>query len=196
MTYTENVPLATQTKAFTQSIIEANFQDNATAWRDNHTFVSAENNNAIAGEANGSHQKMSMPNQSVDITGALPGGIATIMYAIGGNIFAWNGAKGPVSGVSGSGTQTINTVLTTILTLPANCIGLLCIYDNNVLPLTNGLTTVFFYSLAGVLYCSFAGLGGTTNVTTGVTGLNLKVRVASVGQTITNAPYKYIYWPA
>ena len=79
MTYTPNVPQATQTIAFTQPIIEANFQYIDTAMKIDHAW----NGNEINSQADGSHQKISLPNQPTDIA-SLSTGIASVIYAIEG----------------------------------------------------------------------------------------------------------------
>jgi hypothetical protein len=185
MTYTPNVPQATQTIAFTQPLIQGNFSYIDVAMKVDHAW----NGNEINSQADGSHQKISLPNQPVDITGALPTGISAIMYAIGGNIFSWNGAKGPVSAVSGSGTFAMTGVFQTIVSVPNNCIGFLVISGPSP-----GFTAIgsMFFSLGGVLHAPpLQNFSPIIIMSYAAASLNLQVHA----NIVYNADYKFIYWP-
>lgn len=190
MSYDNNVPQGSQRIADTQPLIQGNFAYLDTAMKINHAW----NGNEIAAEADGSHQKLSMPNQGADITGALPTGIAAIMYAIGGNLFTWNGTKNPVSGYSGNGTiTTLNATPQTIITAPVPCIGFI-IYQyqgatNGVIPfcVIDSTPTTFQYLINN----------GSTNsnsitVRSQFSGLDLQMFTNSGSGGLK---FKYIYWP-
>ncbi len=185
MTYTPNVPQATQTIASTQGPIEANFQYIDTAMKVDHAW----NGNEINSQADGSHQKISLPNQPADITGALPTGIASIVYAIGGNIFAWNGTKCPVSGVNIIGSNTFSTSPVSLATLPNDCIGYIMFFESVVVGQQVGPAFTFMTN---------AGVGTVTNkpslsnFTIQCTTTNL---TALYGPGTITTNYKIIYWP-
>jgi hypothetical protein len=179
MAYTVSVPLPNQKIAATQAPIQANFAFINSAMQDNHTF----NGNPIAGEADGSHQRLDFPNQVSDI-GVLPSGIAAVEYCKGGNIFSYNGTKNPMSGYSGSGTNTFPGTFP-IVTVPADSIGFLVVQNT-----VSGGTffNIGFMSIGGTLRISNSA--STGNLTLSVSSLTINVAAAS-GTSI----FKYIYWP-
>lgn len=184
MTYTPNVPQATQTIAFTQPLIQANFTYIDTAMKVDHAW----NGNEINSQADGTHQKISLPNQPVDITGALPTGISSIIYAIGGNIFAWNGAKRPVSGITVTGSATFTAAPTTIATLPANCIGYLMFFESTVAGQQVGPAFTFMTN---------ASVGTVTN-SPSLSSFQIRCATTTLAATYSgsiNTSYKIIYWP-
>lgn len=188
MTYTPNVPQATQTIAITQGPIEANFQYIDTAMKIDHAW----NGNEINSQADGSHQKISLPNQPTDIIGALPTGIASILYAIGGNLFAWNGTKQALTPVTISGTITFTITPQTVATLPADCIGFAVFSD------TSGSVNLpyAFYSGAGTLNVQSSTFWNAPVVTAFRSGLNLQVTRVIANQPVDfSGKYKIIYWP-
>lgn len=189
MTYTPNVPQAAQTIAFTQPLIESNFGYIDVAMKVNHTW----NGNSISTEAAGSHQRIDMPNQVSDIT-SLPTGINTVMYSKAGNIFSWNGAKCPVSGVVISGTVNVTPVAATIATLPNDCHGFVTIWTGNLLD--NLAASYSFFMTGGVGYYqqSVQPVGSQITIVISISGNNLQLRRDS-GINIPNAPFKVIYWP-
>ncbi len=186
--YTPNTPLATQTIAFTQPLIEDNFTYINTAMKVNHTW----NGNQITTEAVGSHQRMDMPNLGADIA-SLPVGINAVMYAIGGNIFSYNGAKRPVSGVSTSGTVTLQPSAS-IGSVANDCIGFVMVKTNNAI--TNLSLTLGFFAIGGTVYPqqSVTAVGSQTVVSLSALGTALTLTAAS-NYANPNAPYKLIYWP-
>jgi hypothetical protein len=191
MAYFNNTPLATEQIASTQPKILANFAQLQTSLNLNHTF----NGNAIGSEASGSHQRLDMPNQALDIT-SLPTGIAATVYAIGGNIFSWNGAKRPISGISNTVTDLeITTTPQTIITLPNNagvpnaCIGMLLIQSS-----TGALDTCFFTSIAGVTRISNPQSGNTSGFINDA-NINIQYRRSTTGVDYSNATAKSILWP-
>jgi len=156
------------------------------------------NGNEINSQADGSHQKISLPNQPIDITGALPTGISAIIYAIGGSIFAWNGGKRPISGVSGRGTIGITAAFQTIFTVPAECVGWVSIQTSPGgigAPFTK--TYHFFTSTSStpteLFDAAYTVAGSFTVLTVAISGGN--VQVARVGGVNYTAEFKYIYWP-
>lgn len=194
MSYTNNVPQATQTIAFTQPLIFNNFSYIDTAMKINHTW----NGNAIGSEAPGSHQEVSFPNQGSDIS-SLPTGIASVLYSIAGNLFSYNGAKNPVSGVSGSGTITLTTSFQTIFTVPPNCIGAVTFSDINVVVGT-GTFWLFASNPVGpppdhaAWVVPSVGIGSPAiPLFSQFSGLNFQTRRQNSG-TSTQF-YKFIYWP-
>lgn len=193
MPYTNNTPQATQTIAFTQPLIEDNFGYIAAEQRVNHTWTDNSGSNAIAGEADGSHQELNMPNQLADITGALPTGIAAIMYAKGGNLYTWNGAKRPVSGISTSGTVTLQPS-GSIGSVADDCIGFVMVKANNAI--VDFSITLGFFAIGGTVYFQQAvtAVGSQTVVSLSAVGTALTLTAASNYST-TNTPYKLIYWP-
>jgi|SRR5215207_1741915 len=198
MTYDNNVPQAQQTIAFTQPLINTNFAKIATEQRVNHTWTDVSGSNAIASEADGSHQKLSMPAQVTDITGALPTGITAIQYAKNNALYAWNGTlKCPVSGISQDGIITMTGSYQTILGLnpiPANCIGYVVIFSN----IFGGpdAASGFFVSSSGA---GFNWVNTSTDPLYGMTfafsGFNLQVKRTNTGGPDPALPYKFIYWP-
>lgn len=190
MSYTNNVPQANQTIAFTQPLIQANFTYIDTAMKVDHAW----NGNEINSQADGTHQKISLPNQPTDITGALPTGISSIIYAIGGNIFAWNGGKRPISGVAVSGTVNLTLAGNSIATLPNECHGFVTVWAGN--NLVNLAASYAFFMVGGVGYFqqSVQPVGSQTTIVISITGNTLNIARAS-GTDILNAPYKIIYWP-
>ena len=193
MTYTNNVPQGSQQISATTQPIQNNFGYIDTAMKINHTWDSTGGNNDLAGEANGSHQKLNFPNQPSPITGSLPTGIAAIQYCSGGNLYSWNGTKQqPVSGIVFSGSGTMTSAPQTLVTLPANAIGTIIITFGT-------LGYVFsFYSIAGspnsvVLSYQSAGFGSSPrNVVQSISGQELQFNI--VGSSVAFS-YKYIYWP-
>lgn len=187
MPYFNNTPLPTEKIASTQPKILANFAYLQTSLNLNHTF----NGNAIGSEATGSHQRLDMPNQALDIT-SLPTGIAAAVYSIGGNIFSWNGAKRPVSGISETSTVNIKVSYETVLTLPNNagvpndCIGVVFVQRSNTMDA-----------------CFFISSASTTTITGQATGSGAGFQLS--GQTVIqyrrgsgvdyNATVKSIFWP-
>lgn len=179
MTYTPNTPQATQIIAATQPLIQGNFSYLDTALKVNHTF----NGNGIGAEAAGSHQKLDFPNQGSDIA-ALPAGIAAVQYCIGGNLYAWNGAKRPVSGVSAVTTKVFpggGSVTLPIVTLPADCTGYLI-----------SLSTLFVVYQAH--FDTISGVGRVTPTTAIVLSFSGLTLQATTVLPITRT-FKYIYWP-
>lgn len=189
MSYTPNVPQATQTIAFTQPLIEANFTYIDTAMKVDHAW----NGNEIAGQADGSHQKISLPNQPVDITGALPTGIADIIYAIGGNIFAWDGtSKNPISAQWKEGIVAIFTSTpVTVLAMPANCIGYVMITEAPIS--ANAAIAYPFLSFGGNYYCFNVSHYSNVKASAAVIGTNLVI--ANITGTNYACAWKLIYWP-
>ena len=190
MTYTPNTPQATQTIAFTQPLIESNFTYLEDAIERDHAWQG----NIIGTEAPGRHQKVSMPNQGSDIV-ALPTGCSTVEYSIGGNKYMWNGAKRPISGVSGRGTIGLTTSFQTIFTVPAECIGWVSIKNSLVLPYT---TTFHFFTSAAAVPTEeydqpYQLQGSSTLLSFAITGGNAQIARTS-GSNYT-AEFKYIYWP-
>lgn len=190
MSYTPNVPQGNQQIAATQVPILNNFTYINTAMRIDHAW----NGNEISGQADGSHQKISLPNQATDIV-ASGTGIASTIYAIGGNIYARNAAtssRNVVSGVSGTGTVFITASFTTVFAIPANCFGHVLLSQPG-----SGSATVFtFFSSSSVVYISYlasAVLTGFTTLNLINNSLNLQVNRAN-GANYTST-YKYIYWP-
>jgi len=187
MTYTPNTPQGNQQIAATQIPILNNFTYINTAMKIDHAW----NGNEIGGQADGSHQKISLPNQATDIS-SLGTGIASVMYSIGGNIFSYNGTKRPVSGVSGTGTVFIQNSFTTVFMIPADCFGHVLFSQ----PGTGSATVFTFFSVASVVYISYlssAVITGFTTLNLINNSLNLQVnRANGVNYTST---YKYIYWP-
>ncbi len=186
MTYTPNVPQATQTIASTQGPIEANFQYINTAMRIDHAW----NGNEINSQADGSHQKISLPNQPTDIA-SLGTGIASVIYAIGGNLFAYNGAKQPITGTVVTGSITYTASPQTVATLPADCIGF-ALFSN-----TGGTVNIpyAFASAAGVLYVQSATFWNAPVVTATRSSLALQVQRVTANQPIDfPGVYKIIYW--
>lgn len=187
MTYTANTPQATQIIAATQPLIQGNFSYLDTALKVNHTF----NGNGIGVEAAGSHKRLDFPNQGSDIV-ALPAGIAAVQYCIGGNLYTWNGAKRPVSGVAAVTTLVFPGTFT-IVTLPADCTGYLI-----SLSALSVVYQVSFDTISGVGRVALpVGNNGTAspvvinNPSFSFSGLNLQAATAS---SVTRT-FKYIYWP-
>lgn len=183
MTYTANTPQATQIIAATQPLIQGNFSYLDTALKVNHTF----NGNGIGAEAAGSHQKLDFPNQGSDIA-ALPAGIAAVQYCIGGNLYTWNGAKRPLSGIATVASISISSGgTTTLVTLPADSMGFFI----------GGITVP-----ALVAYASFSTISGvgvvsastSNSLTFSFSGLNLRI-TNNLLVGIGPVNFKYIYWP-
>ncbi len=184
MTYTPNVPQETQTIAFTQPIIQKNFMYIDTAMKIDHAW----NGNEINSQADGSHQKISLPNQPTDITGALPTGISAIIYAIGGNIFSWNGAKRPISGITVTGSNTFNASPVALTTLPNDCIGYLMFFESTVFTQQVGPAFHFMTN---------AGVGTVTNQPS-LSSFQIQCTTTSLTATYSGSittSYKIIYWP-
>lgn len=187
MAYTPNVPQSNQQFPATQGPIEANFQFINSAMLVDHAWPT----NEIASQADGSHQKVSLPNQGTDIA-SLGTGIASVLYCIGGVLYAYDGtAKRPVSAISGSGTFSITTGTTTILSsLPNDCFGIIAL---GAVPGVGSTCT--FFVIGGVGLPSFSnsgGGGGGAIISWGFSGTNL----TAVGSSAVGArPFKYIYWP-
>lgn len=193
MSYNPNIPQPTERIADSQPQILGNFSYIQTAMQEDHAW----NGNEINGQADGTHQQVSLPNQPADITGALPTGIAAIEYAIGGNLYTWNGAKNPVSGVSASGTFAIGTTFATIVTAPNNCIGFVLFQFANTSgsPLAGVCVHVPFFNIAGTLYVQPIPIPpptGVKQVSALANGSNVQLAVISGSYT---GAYKSIYWP-
>lgn len=192
MTYTPNVPQANQRIAQTQSPIQANFTYLEDSLERDHAWQG----NIIGTEDPGRHQKASFPNQGADIA-ALPTGCASVLYAIGGNLFAYNGSKQPVSGVKGSGTLTITTSYQTVFTAPANSIGIITFSGS-----TSGASNTFFFCTmpvaapptfpAWISNISPPAVVGTVVLAQFST---LDFQVARFGGSNFSSAYKYLYWP-
>jgi hypothetical protein len=186
MSYTFNVPQASQVVGATQSPIQANFTYLNTALQVDHTF----NNNAIAGEAAGSHQRLDFPNQGSDIA-SLGTGIAAVLYAIGGNLFSYNGSKQPVSAIAGTVSiqpTTMNAI--TIVTVPNDCIGMVIGPTSNSTAAQIGFFTVSSGTVVAFLTLSQTSSGAVYSFS----GLTLQVQAV---QSSYNSPkkFKYIMWP-
>ena len=189
-TYTPNTPQATQTIAFTQPLIEDNFTYIDTAMKVNHTW----NGNQITTEAVGSHQRLDMPNLGGDIA-SLPTGINAVMYAIGGNIFSYNGAKRPVSAISGTGSLTVTTTGQSVATIPNDCVGFIVVQAQNLIfPIACAYS---FMTIAGTGYAqqSVVAVGSQTTIAISAASNNLTIQRGVSSGTDYVAKYKYIYWP-
>lgn len=177
MAYLPNIPQSTDIIASSQPDILGNFQYIQTTMQVDHTW----NSNPIT---DGTHTKVSLPNQLSDITGALPAGIADIVYAIGGNLYAWNGtSKIPISAVASVTTATVAGTSIPITTLPNDCIGVA------IGPPSSGstyLSTVFMVISGTASYA--APIAGNR---IGISGLTLTAFGAYTG----TFSFKYIYWP-
>lgn len=193
MAYTANVPQANQQISSTQAPILGNFTYINTAMQIDHAW----NGNEINLQADGSHQKVSLPNQAVDITGALPTGIANIEYCIGGNLYAWDGTnKQIVSGRVASGSvafPTINTpVNLTGAVLPNDCIGFVSVRSSNTLNISYGNV---FFRIAGQFYIptAYTQVGSSSAVMSfGISGNQLQ---ASSTVALGSMPFKAVWWP-
>lgn len=190
MTYTPNVPQANQTIAQTTDPIRNNFTYIEDALERDHAWQG----NIIGTEQPGRHQKVSMPNQPIDIVGALPAGIAATQYCIGANLFTWDGtSKNPLSGKVAVPVMpySIPAAFTTIATLPNDCIGFICVnFNNTVLYFGN------FFSMGGTLYTPtqlIQTINATAQVQIQPSGLALQIRCPT--GPIVNSSYKVIYWP-
>lgn len=195
MAYNANTPQATDIIANTQKPILDNFGYINTSMQVNHTF----NGNGIGAEAAGSHQRLDMPNQGADITGALPAGIADVMYAIGGSLYAWDGtAKRPVSGMAGTATGIPKTPPgLAVANLPNDCIGFALIPGQPAIPtMQNQILTgcCVFYIISGssVLINLITVPTTTQRPNFSITGGVLRVLNIDYNQSVTA---KYIYWP-
>lgn len=192
MTYTPNTPQATQTIAFTQPLILNNFDYIDTSMKVDHAW----NGNEIDSQADGSHQKISLPNQPTDITGALPTGIASIAYATGNNLFAWNGSKQVLSGISGTGTLAITTTPQSVGTIPADCIGFIVVQTQGLA--SNRLISLSFMNTGGPF--GFAqqavqAVGSQTQLTLSVISNQIYINRVVGSGTDYSALYKFICWP-
>ena len=184
MTYTPNTPQASQTIAFTQPLIEANFTYVDTAMKVNHSWQGS----FIGTEAAGSHKRLDMPNQGADIV-ALPTGISAVVYAIGGNIFSYNGAKRPVSGITVTGSNTFNATPVALTTLPADCIGYLMFFESTVFTQQVGPAFTFMTN---------ASVGTVTNppsLSKFAIQCTATSLTANYGPGSITTSYKIIYWP-
>ncbi len=194
MTYTNNVPQGNQTIAQTTTPIRNNFLYLDTALKVDHAF----NGNEIGGQAPGTHQKISFPNQAVDIA-ALPAGIDAIQYCINDHLYSYNGNKRPVSGVSGTGSIALTNAPQSILSLTENCIGIFVIQGATVGGSTGTPTAQafsFFRIGANQTYSSInaaVGAGVTNYLTLTAIGDSLFATIANGAPYVAN--YKYIYWP-
>jgi len=187
MTYNNAVPQGNQQIAATQAPILGNFSYIDTAMKIDHAW----NGNEIASQAAGSHQQIQMPNQAVDwaVSNA---GIAATLYCKGGNLFSYNGVKNAVSAVSVTGSQLITTVVTTLFTVPADCIGFIHLQMPAIFPT---VTSYAFSSIAGVLYLSFQTQINGSQQVVNLTASGLNVQVARSAGSNYIANFKYIYWP-
>lgn len=191
MTYTPDVPQAGQRIAFTQPLIEANFQYIDTAMKVDHAW----NGNEIDSQADGSHQKVSLPDQAADIA-ALPAGITSIMYAKDGNLFAWNGTKNAVSGIVQTGTLSLTDVALNIVTLPTDCMGIISISTKEGTSIKQVINYNFFTTSSVGYVSSFnPPAGSVTTVNLLYSGLILQAKVNTSTTNDYIATYKLIYWP-
>ena len=195
MSYDPAVPQANQRISATQPIILANFAYLNAAFRQDHAF----NGNEINAQAPGTHQKISLPNQPVDITGALPTGIALIIYCIAGQIFSWDGTKKTSIGANlGGGVLAISNVPVPVVTLPPDCQGSFSIQLRNFGgPPGQGIETVDFFTVAGVVYISptYQTLISPLlqPLIYSVAGTTISAAIASLALAY-NAQFKYRYW--
>jgi hypothetical protein len=184
MSYTPNVPQANQQIAATQAPILNNFTYINTAMRVNHTW----NGNAINTEAAGSHQRLDFPNQGSDIN-TLPTGIAAVIYLKGGNLFSWNGAKRPLSGIMVTGSNTFNNTPVSLTTLPADCIGYVIFFESTVAGQQVGPVFTFM---------TISSVGTVTNVPP-LSSFAIQCATTNLTATHSGGPitttFKLIYWP-
>jgi hypothetical protein len=186
--YTPNVPQPNQQIAQTQVPILNNFQYINTAMQVDHIWT----DNLANTPSDGSHNKLSMPNQGADIA-VLPTGINAVMYAKGGNVFSYNGAKRPISGISGAAVVAISPAFTTLFTVPADCIGFVMIQGNTP-PATNLSITFNFNIFSGTPFWqqTYPVTGSQVVLSPAIVGSDFQV--ATNGASY-NAFIKYIYWP-
>ncbi len=189
--YTPNTPQASQTIAQTQSPIQQNFQYIEEAIERDHAWQG----NIIGTEDPGRHQIVSMPNQTIDVTGALPTGCAQVMYTIGARMFSWDGTlKQPVSGVTGTGSILLNNVAQTLFTVPAESIGFFAV--NSGSPSQGAfyafVSNVSVFTLVPVLINRISITApGMSGVSFTVSGQNIQGTASPNFQ----CQFKYIYWP-
>lgn len=123
MAYTSNVPQGNQQIATTQPLIQANFGFLSTGLAVDHNF------NAAGGGSDMYHLKASMPNMANP--GSLPGGTNGIYYVNSGAPKFYNGIASfiqttPLVQQVLTGTVSLNTSSSNVVTLPANSVG--CYY--------------------------------------------------------------------
>ncbi len=183
MAYLNDIPQPSDQLASSQPEILGNFQYIQTTEQVDHAW----DGSGIPSSIDGTHQKLSMPNQLSDITSLGATGCALIQYAIANNLYTWNGAKNPVSGVSASNaTYTVSLAYSTIATVINDCIGFVQVNTQSA----NGADLCVFFSIGGVVLISDLS-GGTARSYT-VSGLNIQYRNTAATYT---AKTKYIYWP-
>jgi len=187
--YTPNVPQGNQQIASTQVPILNNFQYINTAMQVDHIWT----DNLANTPTDGSHNKMSMPNQGSDII-SMGTGIAAVIYTIGNNIFSWNGAKRPVSGISATAIAALTPSFTTIFAVPNDCIGFVMI-QGRIPALTNQSLTFSFNMVGGVPFWQqpYPVTGSQVTLSVAIVGNNFQV--ATTDSSSYSASYKYIYWP-
>jgi hypothetical protein len=160
MAYTPNTPQGNQTVSATQPQILGNFEFINDAMLQDHAWP----NNEIGGQPDGTHQQVSLPNRG-DITSLLTG-INAVMYANSGNLFSWNGAKNPVSGVVQKGTLALTPTPQTVATLPNDCIGMVLYFANAAssppAATINQGYAYFFYMVGGVNCINIQGIPAIT----------------------------------
>ncbi len=120
MAYTKNTPQATQTIAFTQPLIQDNFDFLETGLQQEHNF------NASGTGSDMYHLKVSMPNQADP--GALPAGTNGQYYVSGGIPKFYNGTAFQIQLTNVplkvlTGTVALNTTFANVDTIPANAVG-------------------------------------------------------------------------
>jgi hypothetical protein len=195
MPYLNDIPQPSDQIAASQPELLANFEYIQTTMEEDHAW-----NGDIAGVKDGTHNTVSMPNQSVDITSLGDTGCNLIQYAIGSNLFIYNGAKNPVSGLSQTGTITLPSA--TYVSVPGlspipnqAAIGILMFGTSQ----SNSLQYFPFFSIPGsppILVVQ----GNPTPIPNGtiaiqvLTGNTIQVRLVNANDSnVLN--YKYIYWP-
>lgn len=188
MAYLANIPQPSDQIASSQPEILGNFGYIQTTERIDHAWAGS----GIAGSIDGTHQKLSMPNQALDITSLGATGCALIQYAIGGNLFTWNGVKNPLSGFSSTADPTLTGTYASIITVPADCIGVIMF-----VPTLSGTVQFFpFYSKGGTLFLTANALSppaGTVLVQVSA-ALTLQAKFAPLTPDgVCN--WKTIYWP-
>ncbi len=187
MVYTVSVPLANQKISATQAPIQANFAFINSSMQLNHVF------NANVAGPDGAHNRLDFPNQGADIVVSQPG-TALTQYAIGGNLFSWNGSKQPVSGITLKGVTSFATGSDTLLfTVPTECTGYI-VFTSTQPPgtATTIISTIHFVSTNGRLSFSTSSTGiRATNVIEGV----YTAAFSAIGSATTNTAWKAIYWP-
>jgi hypothetical protein len=192
MAYLENIPQPSDQIASSQPEILGNFQYIQSTMQVDHAW----DGSGISPSIDGTHQTLSMPNQAVDITSLGATGCALIGYALAGNLYTWNGAKNPVSGVSYfNAAQALTTTASLIITVPSACIGIIMF----VLTASGTIQYFPFLSAGGQVYLPSNPISpppGTVLVTltTPLPSLNINAKL-SASTAPQNAIVKSIYWP-